>query len=203
MKWTTTGQSMSIPTSTTRESRSLLGLSSYSTSLPLRTRRISLQSHCLLASMSISSIYWELGMLEGACYRNRWSNIHYYHWSLKNCRIRCTQTYNHSCTSDTTIHGLFTSPERSTSRTNDPIDNWDTYTQLRGAYMHLTWSDQHHSIISPDTQWYHTAHLPISTLETTRTSVDWNPCAYIMRISQLPIEHRPFLCYPLTPYLCL
>ena len=133
------------------------------------------------------------------CYRNRWSNIHYYRRSLKNRRIRCTQTYDHSCTSDMTIHSLYTSPERSTSRTNDPIDDRDAYIQLRGPYMHLTRSDQHHSTISPDTQWYHTAHLPISIPETTHTFVNRNPHAYIMQTFQLPIEHQPFLCHPLTP----
>ena len=144
---------------------------------------------------------WGLLCMNGGliCHRNQWSNIHYYHRSLKNHRIRCTQTYDHLCTSDTAIHSLYTSPEHSTSRTNDPIDNRDAYIQLRGAYMHLTRLDRHHSIISPNTQWYHTAHLPISTPEMTHTSVDWNPHAYIMRIFQLPIEHRPFLWYPLAP----
>ena len=83
-------------------------------------------------------------------------------------------------------------------RTN-PIDDRGTYIQLRGAYTHLTQSDQHHSTISPDSQWYHTAHLPISTPETKCTLVDQNPRAYTMRISQLPIEHRPFLYHPLAP----
>ena len=199
MKWTTTGWSMSIPTSTTRESKSSPGLSSYSTSLPLRTRRISLQSHCLLTSMSISSIYWELGMLEGACYRNRWSNIHYFHWSLKNCWIHYTQTYDHSHTLDTTVYSLYTSPERPTSRTNDPIDDWDAYIQLGDAYTHFIQPEWHYTITSLDTQWYHIAHLPSSILAMTRMLVNWNPHTYIMRTSQLPIEHRPFIYYPLTP----
>ena len=111
----------------------------------------------------------------------------------KNRRIHHTQTYDHSHTLDTTVHSLYTSPECPTSRTNDPIDNWDTYIQLRGAYMRLTRSDRLHSIILPDTQWYHIAHLPISTPETTCMLVDRNPRAYIMRVSQLPIEHRSFL----------
>ena len=111
----------------------------------------------------------------------------------KNRRTHYTQTYDHSHTLDTTVYSLYTSPERPTSRTNDLIDNRDAYIQLRGAYMHLTQSDQLHSIISPDTQWYHTAHLPISTPEMTRMLVNQNPHAYIMRVSQLPIEHQPFL----------
>ena len=138
-------------------------------------------------------------MRPGWCYRNQWSNIHYFRRSLKNCQIHYTQTYKHSYTLDTTIYSLYTSPEHPTSRTNDPIDDWDAYIQLWGAYIHLTQSDQHHSIISPDTQWYHTAHLPISTPEMTCTLVDRNPCAYIMQMSQLSIEHRPFLFYPLAP----
>ena len=117
----------------------------------------------------------------------------------KNRRIHYTQTYNHSHTLDTTVYGLYTSPERPTDRTNDPINNQDAYMQLRSAYMHLTRSDRLHSIILPDTQWYHFIHLPIPTPETTRTLVDRNPCAYIMRMPQLPIEHRSFLFYPLAP----
>ena len=111
----------------------------------------------------------------------------------KNCRIHYTQTYDHSHTLDTTVYGLYTSPERPTGRTNDPINNQDAYMQLRGAYMHLTRSDRLHSIILPDTQFYHIIHLPISTPETTRMLVDRNPRAYIMQMSQLPIEHRTFL----------
>ena len=72
---------------------------------------------------------------------------------------------------------------------NDPIDDRGAYTQLQGAYSHFTQPDQHYTTISPDTQWYHTAHLPISTPEMTRTFVDQNPRAYVMQMSQLPIEH--------------
>ena len=117
----------------------------------------------------------------------------------KNRWTHYTQTYDHSHMLDTTVYSLYTSPEHPTSRTNDPIDNRDTYIQLRGAYMPLTRLDQLHSIILPDTQWYHIIHLPIPTPETTRTLVDRNPRAYIMRMPQLPIEHRSFPFYPLAP----
>ena len=117
----------------------------------------------------------------------------------KNCPIRYTQTYNRLCTSDTMKHIQYTSPECSTTQMNDPIDNQGVYIQLRGAYTHFTQSDRHYTTISLDTQWYHTAHLPIYTPETTHTPVNRNPCAYIMWISQLPVEHRPFLYHPLAP----
>ena len=190
---------MLTPTSTTCKNRSLPGRSSHSTSLPLRTWQISLQSHCLLASMSISSIYWELGMLEGVCYRNRWSNIPYYHQSLKNRPIPHTQTHNFLCISVTTKHMQYTLPEHSTAQTNDSINDRDTYIQLGDTYIHLIKLDRHYTIISPDTQLYHTAHLPISIPAMTCTLINWNPCAYIIQTSHLPIEHRSFTCYPLVP----
>ena len=95
---------------------------------------------------------------EESCYRNWWSNVQYYHRTLKNRPIHHTQTYNSLCTSDITKYIQYTSPERSTTRTNDPVDDRDTYIQLGDAYIHFTQPDQHYTITSPDTQWYHTSH---------------------------------------------
>ena len=134
-----------------------------------------------------------------SCYRNWWSNIQYYHWSLKNCPIPHTQTHNSLCISDTTKHIQYTPPDCPTAWTNDSVDDRDAYIQLGDAYIHFTQWDRHYTITSPETQWYHTAHLPISIPAITHTLVNQNPHAYIMRTSQLPIEHWPFLYYPRAP----
>ena len=54
-------------------------------------------------------------------------------------------------------HTQYTSPECSTTWTNEPINDQGAYIQLRGAYSHFTQPDWHYTTISLDTQWYHTA----------------------------------------------
>ena len=127
------------------------------------------------------------------CYRTQWSNMSHYHWSLKNHPIPHTQTHNFLCMSDTTKHMQYTPSECSTTRMNDSVDDQDTYIWLEDIYIHLIQLDQHYTIISPDTQWYHTAHLPISTPEMTHTLVNQNPRTYIMWTSQLPITPTIYL----------
>ena len=137
-------------------------------------------------SLVLKSTGFRIGVLDGnkhlsssgVCYRNWWSNMSYYHWSLKNCPIPHTQAHKPLYTLDTMKYTQYILPECSTAQTNDLVDNQDTYIQLGDTYIHFIQPDQHYTIISPDTQWYHTMHLPIpfqqwhaySSIGTTRIS---------------------------------
>ena len=171
-------------------------LSSDKTTVSITTGNV--EYHLLYLSIgNIHNVAWH-GCHNG-CYKNWWNNMPHYHQSLKNCPTPHTQTYKFLCTLNTTKYMQYTPPECFTTQTNDSIDNWDTYIQLRNAYIHFIQPDQHYTIISLDTQWYHTVHLPISISAMTHTIINWNSHTSIMQTLQLPIKHRPFICYPLTP----
>ena len=75
-----------------------------------------------------SSVCSWTDILSHVCYRNWWSNIHYPHWSLKNCPIPFTEMSKPLPTSNTIRYTSYLSPEPFLTWMNNLINNWGAYT---------------------------------------------------------------------------
>ena len=104
--------------------------------------------------------------------------------------------HRHLCMLDTMRSTSYPFPEWSPAQMDNSDDDWDTYS-------HFIQPDRHYTTILLYTQWYHSTHLPIPIPAITCTAIDWNPPAYTLWRLQLSIEHRPFICYPLTEEFAL
>ena len=114
-----------------------------------------------------------------------------YHTITDHSKTTRSHTYRHttSCACRIQQNTCNTLPPNAPQLERTTQSTIKTHISSKGTHTLTLFNRTNTTIILPDTQWYHTTHLPISILAMTHTLIDWNPHAYIMWTSHLPIEH--------------